>query len=116
MPILETIQNNLNYYIGQNNITKWEFSKRLGTTAATVTMWCNGTTTPTPDKYDDICRVLRITPAVLVSERTATDENTVVLSDNEKRLFSGFLKLNDKGQERLMEQLNFLLNSANFSK
>ena len=70
MVTLEMIQKNLASAIKQSGLTQTELGKRLGVSQQTISHYLKGTKLPALDTFANLCAIIDVNPADILSERT----------------------------------------------
>jgi len=70
MVTLEMIQKNLASAIKQSGLTQTELGKRLGISQQTISHYLKGTKLPALDTFANLCAIIDVNPADILSERT----------------------------------------------
>ena len=99
----------LNYYIGQSGKTQAQVAKDLGFNPTTLNMWCKGNSMPTSGKVQKIADYFHIGKSELTNDNVDYSTTTAILSAHETLLIDGFRKLNEDGQNQLLQRSEELL-------
>ena len=114
MEVGKIITENLNYYMSIQDISKTDLSKKMNVSPMSITYWTSGKTFPNIERWDDLCRVLRISPSTLVTERDGMYH--VRLFDHEKNLLDMYNQLNHDGKQKADEYLAMLIKTGDYEK
>ncbi|MCH5184277.1 MAG: helix-turn-helix domain-containing protein [Oscillospiraceae bacterium] len=78
--------NRIRKYREQRGLSQKEFASMIGVSNSRVSNWEQGLNRPDADLVADICRVLDVSPSLLLDVRLSTDE----LNDREKELIRAY--------------------------
>lgn len=101
---LDTLSNNLRYYLSTVNMTQKDLSEFLGVSCSSVYNWCNGVKAPRMYQIDKMCDLFRCTQADLFAKTLPANANQsqgTIFSQNLNRL----MKLHGKTQTDLINDL-----------
>lgn len=101
----DNIQKNLIFYRKKSKITQKDLAEELGVAATTVSGWERGATSPDIDTLFLICNVLHVG----LYEMCGITVDNSALSEEENALLNTYRSLNAKGQQKLLERAEELL-------
>lgn len=78
--------NRIRKYREMRGLSQKEFARLIGVSNSRVSNWEQGLNRPDADLVADICRVLDVSPSLLLDVRLSSDE----LSDREKELIRAY--------------------------
>ena len=113
--IRENVKKNLGYYLSLRGISQKELSERLSVSQSAVTNWIKGKNSPDIETVAQICNVLEISVIDLFGA-DITKEPSPDSSSNTEKMLSTFLKLNEEGQERVLQYAEDLVCSKRYQK
>ena len=79
--------------------TEYQLAERSGLPQSTISSWYRKNMLPTVPSLDKICTAFGITLSQLFAE---DEENTVSLTDDQKRILESWSKLTDEQQEAVL--------------
>lgn len=98
---------NISYFLGLTGRTQRQMCKDLGFKENTVSDWLNAKTYPRIDKIEKMAIYFNCKKSSLIEKYEVASIST--LSIDELGMISKFRKLNAEGKERLITQLNDML-------
>lgn len=94
------IGNRIRKYREERGLSQKELAELLGVSNSRVSNWEQGINRPDADYLADICRVINISPSVLLNVQLSSDE----LSEQERRLIEAY-----REKTELRQAVNILL-------
>ena len=110
--IRTVLQENLNYYIRNSQMSQKDIAEKLGVSKGAITNWLNGSNSPNMEVLANLCVLLGVKMSEMLSDRSSTSD----LSENEKKLLDNFKQLNEKGQNKLVRVSEFMLEDPDYLK
>lgn len=101
--IRSVLQRNLNKYIKNSKMSQKEIAEKLGVSKAAITNWLNGSNSPNMEVLANLCMVLNVPMSKMLSDET------IKLTEKEKKLLDNFKQLNEKGKDELIRFSEFML-------
>lgn len=101
--IRAVLQRNLNIYIKNSRLSQKEIAEKLGVSRAAITNWLNGSNSPNMELLANLCTILNVPMSKMLSDET------VKLTEKEKRLLDNFKQLSEKGKDELIRFSEFML-------
>ena len=101
--IRAVLQRNLNIYIKNSRLSQKEIAEKLGVSRAAITNWLNGSNSPNMEILANLCTILDVPMSKMLSDET------IKLTEKEKRLLDNFKQLNEKGKDELIRFSEFML-------
>lgn len=101
--IRAVLQRNLNIYIKNSRLSQKEIAEKLGVSKAAITNWLNGSNSPNMEVLANLCTILNVPMSKMLSDET------VKLTEKEKRLLDNFKQLSEKGKDELIRFSEFML-------
>lgn len=101
--IRAVLQRNLNIYIKNSRLSQKEIAEKLGVSRAAITNWLNGSNSPNMEVLANLCTILNVPMSKMLSDET------VKLTEKEKRLLDNFKQLSEKGKDELIRFSEFML-------
>lgn len=101
--IRAVLQRNLNIYIKNSRLSQKEIAEKLGVSKAAITNWLNGSNSPNMEVLANLCTILNVPMSKMLSDET------VKLTEKEKRLLDNFKQLSETGKDELIRFSEFML-------
>lgn len=101
--IRAVLQRNLNIYIKNSRLSQKEIAEKLGVSRAAITNWLNGSNSPNMEVLANLCTILNVPMSKMLSDET------VKLTEKEKRLLDNFKQLSETGKDELIRFSEFML-------
>lgn len=97
------LQRNLNTYIKSSKLSQKAIAEQLGVSKAAITNWLNGSNSPNMEVLANLCTILDVPMSKMLSDET------IKLTEKEKRLLDNFKQLSEKGKDELIRFSEFML-------
>lgn len=94
------IGNRIRKYREERQLSQKEFAKMIGVSNSRVSNWEQGINRPDADLLADICRVLNVSPSILLDVHLSADD----LNDRERKIIKAYRSKTD-----LQKAVNILL-------
>ena len=108
--IRAVLQRNLNIYIKNSRLSQKEIAEKLGVSRAAITNWLNGSNSPNMEVLANLCTILNVPMSKMLSDET------VKLTEKEKRLLDNFKQLSETGKDELIRFSEFMLGNPDYLK
>ena len=99
------LQRNLNTYIRSSKLSQKEIAEKLGVSKAAITNWLNGSNSPNMEILANLCTILDVPMSKMLSDET------MKLTEKEKKLLDNFKQLSEKGKDELIRFSEFMLDN-----
>ena len=106
----------LNFLMTDKNISQNKLAEMTGITQSSISDWANGKYKPRQDKVYLLSEALKVSPAYLLGytdNKNLDQHDYKEENDNLNMLFN---KLNDEGQEKVLNYTQDLVDSGKYSK
>lgn len=103
----ENIQKNLIFYRKLRNITQKQLADGIRVAATTLSGWERGVATPDIDTLFAICNFLQVSLSDICG--IISEEDTSLVTIEEKKLLVDYQKLNETGKAKLQERMEELV-------
>lgn len=108
--------NRLNNLMTDKNISQNKLAEMTGITQSSISDWANGKYKPRQDKVYLLSEALKVSPAYLLGYTDNKNLDRYEVKEENDNLNILFNKLNDEGQEKVLNYTQDLVDSGKYSK